>query len=136
MELIELIGRLVFVAMFVRSGIQHFAKRESMVAYARSSGAPAPELMVPLTGLMILGGGVLVALGLWADLGALLIAAFLVPTAYYMHAFWKVDDPMMRATQDAHFMKNISLAGAALALFGLYNLVGDDLWMITGPLFS
>ena len=136
MEVIELIGRLVFVTMFVRSGIRHFANRESMVAYARSSGGPAPELLVPLTGVMILAGGVLVAVGVWADLGALLIAAFLVPTAYYMHAFWKVEDPMMRSVQDAHFMKNMSLAGAALALFALYNLVGDDVWTITGPLFS
>lgn len=137
MEVIELIGRLVFVAMFVRSGIRHFANREAMVAYARSSGAPAPGAMVPLTGAMILVGGLLLALGVWGDLGALLIAAFLVPTAYYMHAYWKVDDPQLRAAQDAHFWKNLSLAGAAVAIFALYNVVdAGDLLTLTGPLFS
>jgi uncharacterized membrane protein YphA (DoxX/SURF4 family) len=98
-----------------------------MTAYARAMGGPAPGAMVPLTGLMILGGGLLVALGLWADLGSLLIAAFLLPTAYYMHGFWRLDDPQERVNQQAHFMKNLSLAGAALALFFLFYEFGTDL---------
>jgi uncharacterized membrane protein YphA (DoxX/SURF4 family) len=48
---------------------------------AHAMGGPAPEVLVPASGLMILVGGILIALGVWADLGALLIAAFLVPTA-------------------------------------------------------
>jgi uncharacterized membrane protein YphA (DoxX/SURF4 family) len=136
MEVVELIGRLVFVAMFVSSGIAHFRKREAMVAYARSAGGPAPELMVPLTGLMIFAGGLLIALGVWPDLGALLIAAFLVPTAYFMHGFWRHEDPMERMNQQTHFMKNMSLAGAALMAFYLYQHCGGQLWTITGPLFG
>ena len=59
------------------------------VAYARQSGVPMPELLVPLSGLMAVGGGVLLALGLWPDLGALLLAAFIFPVAWMMHAFWQ-----------------------------------------------
>jgi putative oxidoreductase len=136
MDVVELIGRLVFAALFVRAGIHHFAHRESMVAYARSSGAPSPDVMVPVTGAMIFVGGVLVALGIWADLGALLILAFLVPTAYFMHRYWAIDEPQMRAVQDAQFWKNMALAGAAVALFALHNIAEDDLLTITGPLFS
>lgn len=136
MDVVELIGRIVFVVMFVNSGIAHLTKRESMVAYSRAMGGPAPELLVPFTGLMIIVGGLSIGFGVWADLGALLIAAFLVPTAYYMHAFWKVDEPQMRMNQNAHFMKNMSLAGAALALFALYQQFGEDLLMLTDPLFS
>jgi uncharacterized membrane protein YphA (DoxX/SURF4 family) len=135
MDAIELIGRLVFVSLFLWSGVRHFTQRENYVAYARSSGAPAPQALVPLTGLMILAGGALVALGVWADLGALLIAAFLVPTAYFMHGFWRYDDPQQRQGQQVHFMKNISLAGASLALFALYAQCAGTLWMLTGPLF-
>ena len=136
MDLVELIGRLLFVTMFVNSGVTHIRHRETMVAYARSTGGPAPEVLVPATGVMILAGGILIALGVFADLGALLIAAFLVPVAYYMHAFWRIDDAMMRANQHAHFMKNMSLAGAAIALFALYQQFADHLWMLTGPLFG
>jgi len=134
-DAIELIGRLLFVTLFLHSGVKHLTQRENYVAYARSSRAPAPQAMVPLTGLMILAGGALVALGVWADLGALLIVAFLVPTAYFMHGFWRFDDPQQRQMQQVHFMKNMSLAGASLALFALYAQCADTLWMLTGSLF-
>jgi putative oxidoreductase len=84
---------------------------------------------------MIVVGGLLVALGIWADLGALLIVAFLVPTAYFMHRHWDIDGPQMRAVQDSQFLKNMSPAGAAVALFALHNIVEDDLLTITRPLF-
>jgi putative oxidoreductase len=122
--------------MFVNSGVKHLTERESMTAYARAMGSPAPGVLVPLTGVMIGVGGILIALGVWADLGALMIAAFLVPTAYYMHGFWRFDDPQQRQTQMAHFMKNLSLAGASLALLALYAQCAGHLWMLTGPLFG
>ncbi len=39
-----------------------------------------------------------------------------------MHGYWRIDDPMMRANQQAHFMKNVSLASAALALLAWVNM--------------
>lgn len=132
MEILELIGRVMFVVMFVMSGMAHVRQRESYVAYARGMGSPRPDVLVPVTGLMILVGGVLIGLGLWADLGALLIAAFLVPAAYYMHAYWKVDEPQMRMNQQAHFMKNMSLAGAALVIFYLFNQFGPQIGLTIG----
>ncbi|HLM09151.1 MAG TPA: DoxX family protein [Thermoleophilaceae bacterium] len=136
MDVIALIGRILFVIMFLNSGVKHLRQREGLVAYARSAGGPAPELMVPLTGVMLLAGGALVALGLWPDLGALLLVAFLLPTAYYMHGFWRVEDPQMRTMQETHFWKNVSLAGASLLLFALFVECGDQLGLMAGgPLF-
>jgi putative oxidoreductase len=82
---------------------------------------------VPASGVIALGGGLLVAFGPWADLGALLLAAFVFPVAVGMHAFWKLADPMQRANQQVHFMKNVSLGGAALALFALFQQFGSEL---------
>jgi putative oxidoreductase len=136
MAVIALIGRLLFVAMFLSSGVNHFKQREGMVAHARSAGGPAPELMVPLTGAMMFTGGALIALGAWPDVGALLLAAFLLPAAYYMHAFWKVDDPQARQQQQIHFFKNLSLFGASLVMFALFAHCGGDLGLMAGgPLF-
>jgi putative oxidoreductase len=135
MEVLELIGRLLFVAIFFVSAPRHVLRREGMAAYARSAGAPLPMLMVPLTGVLIGAGGILVAIGAWPDLGAALLVAFLLPAAYWMHAFWKESDPQMRANQQAQFMKNVSIAGGALALIGFYNLSSAG-WHLTGPLFS
>jgi uncharacterized membrane protein YphA (DoxX/SURF4 family) len=103
------------------------------VAYARASNVPAPELLVPVSGLIAVSGGLLVAVGLWADLGALLLAAFAFPVAVWMHAFWKQDEPMQRANQQAHFMKNVSMGGAALALFALFQQFGNEIGLTAGP---
>lgn len=114
MEIVPLIGRVLFAALFLLSGFGHFARIDQMTAYAQSQGVPAARIMVYVTGVMLLLGGASVLLGYWARAGAALLVLFLVPTALYMHAFWKIADPMMAANQQAHFMKNLALAGAAL----------------------
>lgn len=134
MDVVLLIGRILFAAVFIVSGATiHLLKWRDGVAYARASNVPAPELLVPASGLMAVGGGLLVALGLWADLGALLLAGFVFPVALGMHAFWKIDDPMQRSNQQAHFMKNVALGGAALALFALFQQFGGDIGLTAGP---
>ena len=136
MDVVALIGRLLFAAMFINSGVNHIKEREGMTAYARSQGAPAPELGVPASGLLILVGGVLLALGLWPDLGALLIAAFLVPVTFFMHPFWKVSDAQQRKMQEIHFWKNLSMTGASLLVFALFAACGDHIGLMAGgPLF-
>jgi putative oxidoreductase len=108
------IGRVLFASMFVLSGLGHFAQQT--IAYAAAQGVPAPSLLVPLSGIMAIVGGLSVALGYRTRVGALLLVLFLVPVTLKMHAFWAVTDPMMRGIQQINFMKNVSMLGAALLL--------------------
>ena len=132
MEIVELIGRLAFAYMFVQAGVNHFRNGEGMTAYARSTGAPAPGIGVPASGVMIFLGGLLIALGLWADLGALLIVGFLLATAYWMHGYWAVDDAQQRHGQKIHFEKNLTMAGGALLIFYLFNQFGPEIGLTIG----
>jgi putative oxidoreductase len=138
MDVIALVGRILFALIFLGSGTMgHIGQRKGMAQYASSQGVPAAEALVVLSGLQILVGGLMVALGIWGDLGALLLLVFVVPTAYFMHAFWNVEDPMQRANQQAHFMKNLALAGGSIMAFVLFAGLGHDLGLtITGPLFN
>lgn len=108
------IGRVLFGLLFLTSGSGHFS--QAMIAYGASMGVPLPNVLVPLSGVIAVVGALSVMLGYKTRIGAALLVIFLAPVAYYMHAFWKVDDAMMRLNQQAHFMKNISMLGAALAL--------------------
>jgi putative oxidoreductase len=131
MDWVLLVGRILFALIFVYSGATiHLLKWRQGVEYARASGVPAPELLVPFSGLMAVVGGLLVMLGLWADLGALLLALFAFPVALGMHAWWKLSDPMERANQQVHFFKNVSMGGAALALFAFFQQFGDELDLV------
>jgi uncharacterized membrane protein YphA (DoxX/SURF4 family) len=136
MDVVFLIGRILFVLVFVPSGATIHMSRQG-VEYARMYNAPAPELLVPASGVAIVVGGLLVALGIWADLGALILGAFVVAIAPIMHAFWKEEDAQMRGIQQSQFMKNVALAGGALVLFYAYNqLQGAAGLSITDPLFG
>ena len=68
-----------------------------------------PDLLVPLSGIAIIAGGLMIALGIWADLGALLIIGFLASITPIVHAYWKIDDPQMQQIQSAMFFKNVGL---------------------------
>jgi putative oxidoreductase len=136
MDVVFLIGRLLFASLFLISGLTAHFNRQG-VEYARAYNAPAPELLVPASGAAIVLGSVLVALGIWADIGALLIAAFLIGITPIMHAFWKETEPQQQQIQIAMFTKNVALLGAALVVFYVYNqLQGEAPVSITDPLFG
>jgi len=113
-----LAGRLLYSAIFVMTIVTHFSPQAA--TYAASQGVPMPNVLVPLSGVIATLGGLSIALGYRAKLGAWLIVLFLVPVTFWMHAFWKVADPQMAQVQLAMFMKNLALLGAALliAYFG------------------
>jgi putative oxidoreductase len=82
-------------------------------------------------------GSLLVGFGIWADVGALLIAGFLIGITPVMHAFWKETEPQQQQLQLAMFTKNVALLGAALIVFWIYNqLQGEAPVSITDPLFG
>lgn len=136
MDEVLLAGRILFVILFIFSGFGHFQRHRMMVEYTRQARVPFPELAVPLTGLMIVLGGLGVLFGVWGDLASLLLVAFLIPVAFTMHRFWGVD-AQTQMMQMPHFLKNIALAGAALVLFYVFKEAGDDLpYTLTGPLFD
>jgi len=136
MSAVLAIGRVLFALIFINSGIGHLTKVEAMTGYATYKKVPAPKLAVIVSGLMILIGGIYVALGVYADLGALLIAIFLIPTALLMHNFWTESDATAKMTARTGFLKDIALAGAALMIFVFIGRGADIGWHITSAFFS
>jgi putative oxidoreductase len=45
-----------------------------------------------------------------------MLVAFLIPVTSMMHAFWRQHDPAAFHVQQAMFLKNLSMLGAALLL--------------------
>jgi len=136
MDVVLVIGRVLFALLFINSGIAHLTKLEAMTGYAKYKKVPAAKLGVIVSGLMILVGGLYIALGIYADLGALLIALFLIPTSFLMHAFWKETDATAKQNESIGFFKNLSMAGAALIIFALVATCTDFGPSITSAFFS
>jgi putative oxidoreductase len=136
MDIVLVIARVLFALIFISSGISHLTKLEAMTGYAQYKKVPAAKFSVLLSGLMILIGGLYIAFGVYADLGALLLALFLIPRAFLMHAFWKETDPTAKQNETISFFKDLSLAGAALIIFALVATGTDFGPSITGAFFN
>ncbi len=134
MDVVFLIARILFVYLFLGSAIGHLTQTTAMAGYAASKGVPAAKAATWGSGLLILVGALMVLLGVWGDLGALLLVVFLVPTAFLMHAFWKETDPMGKQMEMVGFNKDIALAGGALAFYVVFY--GDPGLTLTAPLFG
>jgi putative oxidoreductase len=115
MDALAPIGRLLFSAIFIFSGFNHFTNAETMTGYARSAGLPLPALAIYVSGTVLVVGGVCILLGAFARIAAAAIATFLVLAALTVHRFWGLP-PDQAAMQMVHFWKNISMAGGALLL--------------------
>ena len=119
MDTILLIARIVFGGMFFYNGVNHFVKFGMMTQYAKMKGVPFPAVAQGMTGLMLLGGGLSIACGVYPLIGIAMLVAFLVPASFVMHNFWKLDNPRLRMADRSSFLKNMALLGATLMFLAL-----------------
>ncbi len=108
-----------------------------MTGYSKFKRIPAAKFSVLASGLILFFGGVSVILGIYADLGALLLAGLLAIMALKMHDFWNQSEPQAKQTESIGFWKDISLAGSALFIFAITATAKSDYgWTLTESLFS
>lgn len=135
MDIVFLIGRILFAALFLGSAMGHLSQTDAMAAYAESRGVPMARLNVRASGVLLVLGAVSVLVGLWGDLGALLLLVFLLPTAVLMHGFWSETDSTARQMEMVQFQKDLALAGSSLAFLVLFSQ--EDMGLtLTGPLLG
>ena len=137
MEEIFLLARILFVYLVISSGVGHLMATDAMAGYAQSRGVSNSKLMVQISGVAFIAGGVSVLLGVFGDAGSLGLAILLIIIAVMMHAFWKETDPQAKQTEMVSFNKDIALAGGALAMYVIfYSTDGFGYYTITGALFN
>jgi len=122
------LGRILFGGFFLYNGIEHLLKSKDMAPCAESKGVPVPELAVQLTAVPLIIGGASLLLGVKPKLGSMAILGFLAGVSPIMHNFWSHEDPEKRMGEMINFMKNMALAGGALALMGV-----DEPWEASVP---
>jgi putative oxidoreductase len=135
---VVLIGRILFAFYFgAVAGVGHFKRDQMMRGYAQQAGFPVPAVAGWVAGLWLVLGAVSVGLGIWPDLGSLMIGAFVIPAALFFHRFWSFEDEAERTSQKQLFYRNLVFVGASIVLFGTFVALGSDLrFTITGPLFD
>jgi putative oxidoreductase len=112
------LGRFLLGAAFVAFGLRNLSAIPRLTEAMEKKGLPqAKTLMTIGVGIQIVGG-VMVALGLFAALGALALAVFVIVAAYLFHPFWEHQDAARTPHLTAWIM-NVGLCGAFLMVVAI-----------------
>jgi putative oxidoreductase len=109
-----LAGRQLFSIIFITASAGHFSQQT--IESAARHGVPMAALLVPVSGVIALMGGLSVLVGFQTRLGAWLLVLFLVPVTLVMHNFWAAPDAITFQIEQAMFMKNLTMLGGALLI--------------------
>jgi putative oxidoreductase len=113
-----LVARIFIAGLFIWDGTVILRNIEGTIDYMQSFGVPS--LLLPLVvGFQILGG-VLIVLGWFTRIVAVLFAGFAVMTALFFHRDLGVHNEALQ------FAKDIAISGGFLALFA----AGPGAWSI------
>jgi uncharacterized membrane protein YphA (DoxX/SURF4 family) len=112
------IARLCLAIVFLYSGIDKLRHWSAGVEEVKGDGLPLPAAFAGATVFTQLVGGCLVATGLFAWLGALLLAGFTVAATVLGHRFW-----LRRGSEFRHelttSLEHAAIVGGLLLLFVL-----------------
>lgn len=111
-----LVGRILLALIFIISGYGKITGYAGTAGYMASKGLPLVPLLLPLTILVELGGGLLIALGWKARWAAAVIFLFLIPVTLVFHNPAGLDAAAAQG-QMIHLLKNLSIMGGMLGLF-------------------
>ena len=113
-----LVGRLIFGGILAFMGLNHFLGLDEMAEYAAYKGLPAPQVSVVASGALLVAAGLGIVVGAFPVLAGTGLAVFLLVSAVTMHDFWAVPEDQQQ-TEMTQFLKNVALAGGAIALAAL-----------------
>jgi putative oxidoreductase len=113
---VNVVGRILMASLFLVAGIRKLLTWKMMLAYFSGLGLPFPEIVLPLTIAVEIGGGVALIVGWRPRELSLILAAFTLFTALVAHRFWAADSAQFN-NQLNHFFKNVALTGGFLVLF-------------------
>lgn len=119
MDVVFLVGRLIVGAYYLINAANHILQVKALSGYAQSKGVPTPRVAVLGSGVLLLVGGLSILTGYYPLIGILALVIFFLPVTFIMHAYWKIQDPMMRTIEMVNFMKNLALMGSALMFLAI-----------------
>lgn len=111
-----LVGRILVALIFIISGFGKITGYAGTAGYMASKGLPLVDVLLPLTILIELGGGLLIALGWKVRWAAAVIFLFMIPVTLVFHNPAGLA-PAEAQQQMIELLKNLSIMGGMLCLF-------------------
>ena len=107
------VARALMAAIFLVAGVRKLMGYAGTLGYFGALGIPLPDVVLPLTILLELGGGAALLIGWRAGWVAVALGLFSLVSALLGHRFWAAE-PAQFSNQLNHFLKNVAIAGGFL----------------------
>ena len=108
-----LLGRSLLALIFIVAGYKKIVGFSATAGYMASKGLPIVDILLVLTIIIELGGGIMIMLGWHARSAAIAIFLFLIPATVIFHPFWTID--ASKATSEMYsFLKNTAIMGGMI----------------------
>ena len=114
-NVLNLLGRLLIVSLFLPAGLSKVAGFEGTLAYFATLGIPAPVFSLVATIIIEIFGSIALLIGYKTRPVAIIMAAFTLAAAVTGHAYWAAPEDAMFIAQ-LLFFKNIAVMGGLLVL--------------------
>ena len=120
-----LVGRILIAQIFILAGISKIGGFAGTAGYMASKGLPMAQVLLVLTIIIELGGGLMILLGWKARIAAAVLFLWMIPVTLIFHNFWGVADAQ-QVVQRIMFQKNLVMMGTMLLIYafgsGKYSL--------------
>ncbi len=94
---------------FVLNGLNHLINTHIYEEYSVKRGLMSPKLMVRLSSIVLIFGGLSLAFGFFMKVGIIGLSIFLVIASFTVHSFWKEKKTDMKLLEGMHFAKNMAI---------------------------
>jgi putative oxidoreductase len=111
---VSALGRLLIALIFIRAGINKLGSIAATAATMRNHGVPYPDILVWGAIALELGGGLMLAAGLYTRWVALALFFYTFSLALIFHRYWTLSDPTAARTDASFFFGHLSMMGGML----------------------
>ena len=113
-----ILGRSLLGLYFIVPGISKVTGFAEMSAYMADHGVPLVPVLLVVTIIVQIGGGVCLAVGYRAQIMAFVLAGLTLLISLYMHNFWNYEAGLERAHEMQNFIKNMAIMAGLLFVAG------------------
>ena len=110
------LGRTLLGLYFLVPGLSKIVGYSATLDLMASKQVPLSEILLPITILAQIGGGVLLIVGRQLRLSALVLAGLTLIINIYIHNFWSLSGDPSQAHETQNFIKNLAIMAGLLVL--------------------
>ena len=127
-SILMLLGRLAVCSFFLWTAFEKVKHWNAAADCMRKKKVPYVSYVLPTVIALQAVGGLLLLVGFYPRLGALLLLIYMVPHVYKIHDFWNVKEGDERTIEKLYFMKDVAIIGGLLVLLA----IGGGHYGVTG----